>query len=612
MTILSRRFKKVFQTPYYLCPIASLVCGLYLSSFSVGAERSAPVIQAIERFYARPVLNADDEPIAVDRITAGRLLIGELNCLSCHPASDSFRMSIDTKQAPILDDVGSRVRREWLREYLTKPHASKPGTTMPDVIAAIPEKDRVSTVDALAHFLIQSGTPIESHPNLSSAKRGDELFHKIGCVACHEPLNGIEPKPLASISLQNVDKKYTVSSLIGFLKNPLAVRPSGRMPTFSLKDEEYRDIAQRLVRSVDLTPNVHFSVHEATTDTFPDFEKQQPIAKGQCAGFDLEVAKRTSDFAIRFSTWLTVKQPGEFQITLGSDDWSRLFVNNKTVVDNGGTHPHQTKTGSVSLEAGSHPVIVDFFQRGGEWTLEVDVSGPGFKQQPLANFCTLESEGRSSDRPNTTSSPRESSSDPLLIEQGRKLFASLGCAACHSLKQGDQRIESTLKSKPLDELNVENGCLSSTNPGIAPRFGLSVIQLELIRSALNAKDHAEPASETIHRQMAWLNCYACHRRGYFGGVEKDRDPFFTTHQKEMGDEGRIPPSLNGVGDKLRPEFLKEVLHQGGSDRKHSMVTRMPKFGPDNVGRLMELFQAVDTKSDPLPERKIPEPEYRIK
>jgi hypothetical protein len=45
----------------------------------------------------------------------------------------------------------------------------------------------------------------------------------------------------------------------------------------------------------------------------------------------------------------------------------------------------------------------------------------------------------------------------------------------------------------------------------------------------------------------------------------------------LGDEGRLPPTLTGVGDKLRPEFLKEVLLEGGHDRRLTMPTLMPKW-----------------------------------
>jgi hypothetical protein len=94
--------------------------------------------------------------------------------------------------------------------------------------------------------------------------------------------------------------------------------------------------------------------------------------------------------------------------------------------------------------------------------------------------------------------------------------------------------------------------------------------------------------------MASFNCYACHKRGALGGVEADRNEFFRTTQMEMGDEGRLPPSLDGVGDKLTQEYLRHIFSAGGEDRPY-MLTRMPRFGLPNLELLPTVFQAADLK-----------------
>ena len=50
---------------------------------------------------------------------------------------------------------------------------------------------------------------------------------------------------------------------------------------------------------------------------------------------------------------------------------------------------------------------------------------------------------------------------------------------------------------------------------------------------------------------------------------------------EMGDEGRLPPALTGAGGKLRPEWLKQVVDRGSKERPY-MLTRMPRFGANNL------------------------------
>jgi hypothetical protein len=61
----------------------------------------------------------------------------------------------------------------------------------------------------------------------------------------------------------------------------------------------------------------------------------------------------------------------------------------------------------------------------------------------------------------------------------------------------------------------------------------------------------------------------------------------------MGDEGRLPPSLNGVGAKMRPDYLKQIFAEGSDDRPY-MHTRMPRYGLDNIGALLPVLAQVDT------------------
>jgi mono/diheme cytochrome c family protein len=563
-------------------------------------------VPGFERFYTTAPDPDDEDAPKLDHVTGGRLLLGELNCTSCHAVTDELKKVISNKQAPILDDIGSRARVEWLRDFIGKPHATKPGTTMPDVIASLPEAERAAGVEALVHFLASTGSVSDAHPDRNSAKKGEATFQKAGCVACHQSLDGKMAELATSVALPDIGKKYSVPSLMAFLKDPLKVRPSGRMPALGLKDEEYRDIAQHFVRDVVLVTNVRYAAYEGNWNDVPDFAALKPKSTGECAGFDLTVAGREGNFGIRFTTFLKITKPGQYQFYLGSDDGSRLTINGDVVVDNGGTHPHTVKSGKKVLDVGFHPIIVDYFQGGGEWTLDLEISGVGIKQQSIAGFISIDAKD-----PAPAEKIAGFSVDPAQVEKGRRLFGSLGCASCHQLKQIDPPVASDVKPKAFAELNAATGCLAENVSGRAPRFGLSAKQRSALVAALKSNAE-ETAAEKVHRTLASLNCYACHKRGMLGGVEEARNPYFDSTQKEMGDEGRLPPLLTGVGDKLRPEWLKHVLLNGAEDRKNYMVVKMPRFGGNNVGGLVEAFAAVDLKLDPLPHVEFPEPEYRIK
>src|SRR5262245_34472526 len=97
--------------------VCSLVfCLLALPTLVSAADFSPPVI-GFERFYAA----AGEE----DAVIAGQLLLGELNCTSCHQADASLADLIQKKQAPVLDSVGTRVKPQYLLKFLADPQAIK-------------------------------------------------------------------------------------------------------------------------------------------------------------------------------------------------------------------------------------------------------------------------------------------------------------------------------------------------------------------------------------------------------------------------------------------------------------------------------------------------------
>src|SRR5262249_47692278 len=145
----------------------------------------------------------------------GRLLLTELGCVSCHKAGDDFPPS---RRGPILDHVGGRVRVSHLRKFLRDPHAVKPGTTMPDLLAG--EADREGKVEALVPFLASTGALKQGRPDRRTIASGRDLYHKVGCVACHgtRAPDGSQDRVLpTSVPLGDLKAKYTLASLGAFL-----------------------------------------------------------------------------------------------------------------------------------------------------------------------------------------------------------------------------------------------------------------------------------------------------------------------------------------------------------------------------------------------------------
>src|SRR5262249_32830450 len=132
-----------------------------------------------------------------DSLTTGRLLLGELNCTSCHQA-DAAATGIHRKPAPVLDSVCSRVKPEYLLKFLDDPQLTKPGPTMPIALAGLPEAERRPIVESLVHFLATTGSVTHTNPLRHAVQRGEILFHTIGCIACHDPRQADPALPVAA------------------------------------------------------------------------------------------------------------------------------------------------------------------------------------------------------------------------------------------------------------------------------------------------------------------------------------------------------------------------------------------------------------------------------
>jgi len=79
-----------------------------------------------------------------------------------------------------------------------------------------------------------------------------------------------------------------------------------------------------------------------------------------------------------------------------------------------------------------------------------------------------------------------------------------------------------------------------------------------------------------------------------------RRPYFTARvHADLGDEGRIPPPLTGVGAKLTAEGFHATLFGEEAVRPY-MATRMPLFGEAQVGDLAARFADADS-AEALPE-----------
>jgi len=397
-----------------------------------------PVVPGFDRF-------PNDTPAS--QIAGGEVLINELNCIACHAADKEQRQRFESHPAPVLFTAHNPTSAGWLKRWLNDPHDLKRGTTMPDLLHGLDQKDKARAVEALRHYLVSLTPPLVNLTVFNGdANIGKKLYQSIGCVQCHSPDAKDNGKDLPLGELQ---QKYTPAQLIQFLLDPLNSRPAGRMPRVLMTRREADHITAFLLT-------------------------RSPLHQ------DADLAKSPDALKLR--------------------------------------------------------------------------------------------------------------------EEGKVLYQKLRCANCHTTRNSNVVAD---LSKPLVKLDLTQGCLSAKPPKRAPHFHLCAKQTKAITAALKAKPAAPTAKERTHRRMRQLNCTACHTRKDLGGPDAARDKFFLTTGNDLGDEGRLPPLLTGVGAKLTESALHKVLRGDDAVRPY-MTTRMPDFGEAHAKFLVKHLGTADARTNVKP------------
>lgn len=519
----------------------------------------------------------------------GRALLSEMNCTACHAASKTQSIWLLPKAAPRLADIGNRANPEWVRKHILAPQ-----NTMPDVLHGLAVAEREKAADALTHYLYSISAPKWKHvaPDKGAVARGESVFHRVGCVVCHAPQNGAasgeNPVPLPGMS-----EKWNLKGLQSFLFNPLSSHPSGRMPSMGLTDGEAFDVAHYLLRETKIFSPLEVAVYRTRISSLDEIDTSEVSSTTPMDSLSMNVPGATGRLMLRFGGWLLVDQAGDYTFYLTADGSARISLDGKWVEDENSWENERTKAmGVTHLDAGWHLLKLDFAQRGqllpkllAEW------EGPSVAREPLPM------KRMRADR-NVEPSPEPA---PFVVnaaksERGKSLYAEMNCASCHEGK-------SPLKPlTALAALKVDQGCLAEKLAATVPDYHFSNEQRHAVKSALAELNRSELAVPTpqqrVAQTMETYRCTSCHVRDGKGGVSKQLDAFFTANVDDLGDEGRLPPSLDGAGDRLRPEWLAKVFAQGSAVRPY-MNTRMPQFGAANVGHLSELFIALDRHAQPL-------------
>ncbi len=560
-------------------------------------EAARPIVPGFERFVATESTSLAD---------AGDILMNSLACIACHKAEETLA---PPQQGPDLTELAGRVRADAIVAMIAAPHAAKSGTTMPDPWPGLDATTRKQNADKIASYLMLRGRGkiADRVVSQSLADRGKVLYHNIGCVACHGVLDSDSEKtPLATtVPLGQTHSKYTVPSLIDFLQRCTTIRGGLRMPTMVGTPDEVAAVAAYLTRQTSVGEHdATFSrkIYRGKWDSLPNFATLEPVSSDEVDGLRIADLNPKNNFAAVFEAKLSIEQDGQYTFLLSSDDGSAFEIDGQRLV-NDGIHPTTTRQATYSLRAGVYPIRVEYFDGGGQVEVKLEMVDPRLGRDDISAWITDGEQGEPIDL-----LPSEFVPEEALVAQGEHLFHSTGCATCHAFDTAPPaanlspaNLSPAKHATPLNQLMSTGGCLADQVKSPAVDFRLGETQKSAISAALRRRrDGKRPAADDtrrVHATMVALNCYACHERDGLGGPEASRDPFFHSVVPEMGLEGKLPPPLTGVGDKLNDGYFNRVLNVGANTRTY-MLTRMPGFHHDSLAEFENAIIRLD-RSDAI-------------
>ncbi len=125
-------------------------------------------------------------------------------------------------------------------------------------------------------------------------------------------------------------------------------------------------------------------------DQTPNFDElRKTIDFRDDAGF----GKVPASFLSVVSGWIDVKDAGEYEFRLTSDDGSRMAIDGKRIIDHDGTHAATSKlSGAVKLVAGMHALLIEHFDHAGNKQLTLEWKTPGAGEFKLIPTDVLRTE----------------------------------------------------------------------------------------------------------------------------------------------------------------------------------------------------------------------------
>ena len=213
--------------------------GLKMPTFGFSARDTQAIVTALLSLGAEPVPAAyrPVRKVHPGLIPGGAVgaLIDKYRCLSCHQIGDQGG---DISTAPLTAE-GSKVKQDWLVNYLQLPTAIRP--ILPDrmLVFKMTKDEAAQIAQAFETFYLDPSIPEDpfaGHPATDhDPVEGKRIYDTLGCRACHilGTTGGYYGPPLTEAGT-----RLKPGWVFKWLKGPQAWRADVRCPNYGLSDSE--------------------------------------------------------------------------------------------------------------------------------------------------------------------------------------------------------------------------------------------------------------------------------------------------------------------------------------------------------------------------------------
>merc|ERR1719253_2249476 len=89
------------------------------------------------------------------------------------------------------------------------------------------------------------------------------------------------------------------------------------------------------------------------------------------------------NFGVRWSGFLVISRKGVYRFSIASDDGSKLYIDNKFIVNNDGTHSMKSREANYRCSDGQHYLRIEMFEKAGKAGMIFSYKGPDTENQMI-------------------------------------------------------------------------------------------------------------------------------------------------------------------------------------------------------------------------------------